>query len=194
MTFILQILNLDFVAAGGIRVSKTHLFLCCLRSISAHRDHFVRGLSVRLCVCLSGSHTFLVFTHSYVSQVTHAFLQMLPLCYLSFYPHATGCGGDIGMLLFCPCMCMTLWVNMIDLTVLCLFIKLGKHVNFDERMNPIDFLGQRSRSQWSMVIYGNNMIKTEQYASSSYFSDILTMIRRGSQLISEVKVTNDTYL
>ena len=33
----------------------------------------------RPCVCLSGSHTFLVVTHSYVSQATHAFLEMLPL-------------------------------------------------------------------------------------------------------------------
>ena len=46
-------------------------FLCRLRSIAAHRDHFVR--------CLSGSHTFLVVTHSYVSQATHAFFRMLPL-------------------------------------------------------------------------------------------------------------------
>ena len=38
-------------------------FLCRLRSIPAHRDHFVRHLSVRL----SGSHTFLVVKHSYVS-------------------------------------------------------------------------------------------------------------------------------
>ena len=28
-------------------------FLCCLRSIATHRDHFVRRLSVRLSVCLS---------------------------------------------------------------------------------------------------------------------------------------------
>ena len=57
--------------------------LCHLRSIAAHRDHFVRRLSVRpsVCLCLSGSHTFLVVTHSYVSQVTHAFLGMLPLCF-----------------------------------------------------------------------------------------------------------------
>ena len=33
--------------------------------IVAHRDHFV--------VCLSGSHTFLVVTHSCVSQTTYAF-------------------------------------------------------------------------------------------------------------------------
>ena len=55
-------------------------FLCRLRSIAAHRDHFVRRLSVRPSVCLLGSHTFLVVTHSYVSQATHAFLGMLPLC------------------------------------------------------------------------------------------------------------------
>ena len=59
-------------------------FLCRLRSIAVHRDHFVWRLSVRvcmcLCVCLCGSHTFLVVTHSYVSQATHAFLGMLPLC------------------------------------------------------------------------------------------------------------------
>ena len=36
-------------------------------------------VSVCPCVCLSHSHTFLVFTHSYVSQGTHAFLGMLPL-------------------------------------------------------------------------------------------------------------------
>ena len=53
-------------------------FLYRLRSIAAHRDHFVWYLSVILsvCLCLSGSHTFLVVTHSYVSQATHG---MLPL-------------------------------------------------------------------------------------------------------------------
>ena len=57
-------------------------FLCRLRSIAAHRDHFVRRLFVCACVCLSDSHTFLIVTHSYVSQATHAFLGMLPLCFL----------------------------------------------------------------------------------------------------------------
>ena len=60
-------------------------FLCRLQSIAAHRDHLVWRLSVRLSVspsvCLSGSPTFLVVTHSYVSQATHAFLAMLPLCF-----------------------------------------------------------------------------------------------------------------
>ena len=46
--------------------------LCRLRSIAAHGDHFLRRL-------LSGSHTFLVVTHSYVPQATHTFLGMLPL-------------------------------------------------------------------------------------------------------------------
>ena len=36
-----------------------NIVLCCLRSISALRDHFVGGLSV----CLSGSHTFLTVTY-----------------------------------------------------------------------------------------------------------------------------------
>ena len=58
--------------------------LCRLRRTAANRNHFVRRLSVALSVCLSaclsGSHTFLVVTHSYVSHVTRAFLGMLPLC------------------------------------------------------------------------------------------------------------------
>ena len=54
-------------------------FLCRLWKIAAHRDHSVRHLYVRPSVRPSGSHTFLVFTHSYVSQATHAFLGMLPL-------------------------------------------------------------------------------------------------------------------
>ena len=57
------------------------IFVCRLRSIAAHRDHFVQRLSVCLRVCLSGSHTFLVVTYSYVLQATHAFLRMLSLCY-----------------------------------------------------------------------------------------------------------------
>ena len=51
-------------------------FLCCLQSIVAHRDHFVQRPSV----CVSGSPTFLVVRRNYVSQATHAFLGMLPLC------------------------------------------------------------------------------------------------------------------
>ena len=65
------------------------VLLCGQRSIAAHRDHFVRRLSVHpsVCpsVCLSGSHTFLVVTHSYVLQVTHASLRMLPLFFFFFW-------------------------------------------------------------------------------------------------------------
>ena len=49
-------------------------FLCRLRSIAAHRDHFVGHLSVSVSVCLSGSHTLVV------TQATHAFIRMLSLC------------------------------------------------------------------------------------------------------------------
>ena len=49
-------------------------FICCV-TIEAKR-HIGITLSG---VCLSGSHTFLVVTHSYVSQATHAFCGMLPL-------------------------------------------------------------------------------------------------------------------
>ena len=38
-----------------------------------------------------------------------------------------------------------------DYTVVCFFVKLGRDVNNDERMNPIDFGGQRSRSQWTYM-------------------------------------------
>ena len=47
--------------------------------MGAHGYHFVQRLS--MCVCLSGSHTFLVVTHSYVSQATHAFLGLLPFLF-----------------------------------------------------------------------------------------------------------------
>ena len=30
-----------------------------------------------------------------------------------------------------------------DYTVACSFVELGRHVNYDERVNPIDFGGQR---------------------------------------------------
>ena len=56
-------------------------WLCHLRSIAAHRDHFLRRLSV----CLSVSQTFLLAMHSYimyVSHAIHAFLGMLPLCFI----------------------------------------------------------------------------------------------------------------
>ena len=42
-----------------------------------------------------------------------------------------------------------------DYTVACFFVKLCRHVNHDERINPIDFGGQRSKSQ---LTYGNKLV------------------------------------
>ena len=47
-----------------------------------------------------------------------------------------------------------------DYTVACFFVKLGRHVNHDERMNPIDFGGQRSKVKVTMDIYGNKLVNT----------------------------------
>ena len=64
---------------------------------------------------------------------------------------------------------------------MCFFIKLGRHVNHDEMMKPIDFGGQRSRVKVTMDIYGNklvNTIETKPFcASSSNLADMLTMVR-----------------
>ena len=69
------------------------VFLCHLRSIAAHRDHIVLCLSHSPSVCLSGSHTFLVITLSYISQATHAFLGMLPFWLLIYLVSFTILGG-----------------------------------------------------------------------------------------------------
>ena len=47
-----------------------------------------------------------------------------------------------------------------DYTVAYFFVKLGRHVNHDERMNPIDFGGQRSKVKVAMDIYGNKLVNT----------------------------------
>ena len=47
-----------------------------------------------------------------------------------------------------------------DYTVACFFVKLGRHVNHDERMNPINFGGQRSKVKVTMDIYGNKLVNT----------------------------------
>ena len=61
------------------------------------------------------------------------------------------------------------------------FIKLGRHVNHGERLNPIDFGGQRSKVKVTMDIYGNrlvNKIATKLLcASSSNLADVLAMVR-----------------
>ena len=76
-------------------------------------------------------------------------------------------------------------------TVACFFVKLGRHVNHDERMNPIDFGGHRSKVKVTMDIYGNklvNTIETEPLCISlSNLADMLTMVRGWTLLILEVK-------
>ena len=61
------------------------------------------------------------------------------------------------------------------------FIKLCRHVFHGERMNPIDFGGQRSKVKVTMDIYGNklvNMIETKPLCISlSYLADMLRMMR-----------------
>ena len=47
-----------------------------------------------------------------------------------------------------------------DYTVACFFVKLGRHVKHDERMNPIDFGGHRSKFKVTMDMYGNKLVNT----------------------------------
>ena len=74
---------------------------------------------------------------------------------------------------------------------MCLLIKLGRHVHYDERVNPIDFGGQRSKVKVTIPIYGNklvNKIETKAlYASSSNLADMLAMVRRWTLLILEIR-------
>ena len=70
-------------------------------------------------------------------------------------------------------------------------IKLGRHVNHDERMDPIDFGGQRSKVKVRMDINGNKLVNTIDTKplciSSSNLADMLTMIRGWTLLILEVR-------
>ena len=53
---------------------------------------------------------------------------------------------------------------------MCFFVKLGRHVNPDERMDPIDFGGQRSKVKVKVDMYGNklvNIIQTKPLCTSS---------------------------
>ena len=62
---------------------------------------------------------------------------------------------------------------------MCFLIKLGRHVSHGERMNPIDFGGQRSKVKVTMDIYGNklvNTIETKPFCISlSNLADMLTI-------------------
>ena len=68
-----------------------------------------------------------------------------------------------------------------DYTVAYLFVKLCRLLNHDERMNPIDFGGQRSKVKVTMDIYGNKLVNTIEtttlHIALSNFVDMLTMLR-----------------
>ena len=76
-------------------------------------------------------------------------------------------------------------------TVAYFFVKLGRHVNHDERMNPIDFGGQRSKVKVTMDIYVNKLVNTIEttllHMSLSNLADMLTMMRGRTLLILEVR-------
>ena len=45
-----------------------------------------------------------------------------------------------------------------NLTGVCLFIKLCRHIHYDKRMNPIDFGGQRCKVKVTIDKYGNKLV------------------------------------
>ena len=59
--------------------------------------------------------------------------------------------------------------------------KLGIHVHYDERMNPIDFGDQRLKVKVRVDIYGNKLVNTTETkllcAFSSNLADILAVVR-----------------
>ena len=51
-------------------------------------------------------------------------------------------------------------MNTIETNISYFFVKLGRHVNYDVRINSIDFGGQRSKVKVTMDIYGNKLVNT----------------------------------
>ena len=49
-------------------------------------------------------------------------------------------------------------VNMIETKPVCYFIKLGRHVSHSEKMDPIDFGGQRSKVKVTIDMYENKLV------------------------------------
>ena len=91
------------------------------------------------CVCLSASHT------SPHRSLCPASDLIIP---------AQRCCGSVRLSVRGPCECDRVY------TVAYFFVKLGRHVNHDERMHPIDFGGQRSKVKVTMDIYGNKLVNT----------------------------------
>ena len=100
-----------------------------------------RSLICPACVCLSASH----------------FPAQIPLSGVWFnYPRATllSFRGSVRLSVRGPCECDRVY------TIAYFFVKLGRYVNHDERMHPIDFGGQRSKVKVTMDIYGNKLVNT----------------------------------
>ena len=83
------------------------------------------------------------------------------------------------------------------------FIKLGRHVHHDERMNPIDFWDQRSKVKVTMDIYGNKLVNMIHEHDSNY-TIVCFLIKLGRRIShgermnpidqrSKVKVIMDIY-
>ena len=98
----------------------------------------------------------------------------------------------------CACVCASVRASVRgpckydrDYTVSCFFVKLGRHVNHDERINPIDFGGQRSKVKIAMDTYENKLVNTIETKplciSLSDLGDMLTMVTGWTLLILEVR-------
>ena len=78
-----------------------------------------------------------------------------------------------------------------DYTVACFFVQHGRYVDHDERTNPIDFRGQRSKFKVTIGIYGNKLLNTIETKplciSLSNFADMLPLVRGWTLLILEVR-------
>ena len=74
---------------------------------------------------------------------------------------------------------------------MCFLIKLGRHVSHCERINPIDYEGQRSKVKVTMDIYGNKLVNTiatkPLCISLSHLVEMLTRVRGWILLILEAR-------
>ena len=78
-----------------------------------------------------------------------------------------------------------------EYTVACFFVKIGRHVDHDERMNTIDFGGQRSKVKVTIDVYGNKLVNTVETKllciSLSNLAEMLSVVRAWTLLILEVR-------
>ena len=89
-----------------------------------------------------------------------------------------------------------------DYTVAYFFVQLGRHVSHNERMNPIDFGGQRSKVKVTIDIYGNKLVNTNRDLTIvDFFIKLGRHVNHGERMNpidfggqrSKVKVTIDIY-